>query len=117
MKNRQCNDKVALYEKKSVVIDIAHGLIDFLHLMMQVKSTKNEKSAKIQSVLSDDNLTISSMTTRMITAFVDYPSDWNITVSFTPLDKLIGTAGLLISCSMSTISDKEVAIKVMNTTD
>ena len=57
------------------------------------------------------------MTTKTITAFVDDPSDWNITCTVTPLAKLTETASLPISHSMSTNTAKKVAVRVTNTTE
>ena len=56
-------------------------------------------------------------TTKTNTAFVDHLSKWNTTGTVTPLEKLTETASLLISQSMSTISDKRVAVRVTNTTE
>ena len=57
----------------SVVIDRAHGLINFQHLTMQVKTASNEATTKSQPVLTDDILVIPPTTTKIITAFVDHP--------------------------------------------
>ena len=87
----------------SVVIDPTHGLIHFPHLTMQ-------------PVITDEALTIPPTTTKTITAFIDHPSKWNITVTVTPLEKFTETSSLLISHSMSTIIDKRIAVRVTNTT-
>ena len=59
----------------SVVIDTTHGLIYFLHLTMRAKKGAIETTAKPQPVLIQDNTTVPPMTTKMITAFVDHPSE------------------------------------------
>ena len=102
--------------KNSVVIDTTHDLIHFPHLTMQIKSTL-EMSAKPQAVLTDDVLTIPPSTTKIVTAFVDHPSEWNTTSTVTPLEKTTETASLLISHSMSTTIDTKVAMRVTNTTE
>ena len=102
--------------KNSVVIDTTHGLIQFPHLTMQVKST-SEMSAKPKVVLTDDARTIPPRTTTTVTAFNDHPSEWNTTGTVTPLKKFTETASLLISHSMSTIIDKKVAARGTNTTE
>ena len=56
----------------SVVIDSTHGLIDFPHLTMQVKSASSQASAKPQRVLIHGSITIPQMTMKTITAFVDH---------------------------------------------
>ena len=101
----------------SVVIDTTHGLIHFPHLTMQVKTASSETIAKPQPVITDEALTIPPTTTKTITAFIDYLSKWNTTGTVTPLEKFTETAGLLISHSLSTISDKRKAVKVNNTTE
>ena len=101
----------------SVVIDTTHGLIHFPHLTMQVKSASSQASAKPQLVLIHDSITITQMTTKTITAFVDHVSEWNTTGTVTPVEKFTEAASLIISHSMSTIIDKKIAVRVMNTTE
>ena len=101
----------------SVVIDMTHGLIRFPHLTIQVKTASNETSTKPQPVITDNSLTIPPTTTKTITTFVDHPSKWNTTGAVTPLEKFTETASSLISHSMSTISDKRIAVRVTNTTE
>ena len=55
----------------TVVIDTTHGLIQFPHLTMQVKSASSEATAKPQVVIIDYALTIPPRTSKTITAFVD----------------------------------------------
>ena len=80
----------------SVVLDTTHGLIQFPHLTMQIKTASSEMNTRPQSVISDDALTIPPTTTKTITAFVDHPSKWNTTGTVTPLQKFTETASLLI---------------------
>ena len=101
----------------SVVIDTTHGLIHFPHLTMEVKTASSEKTLKPQPVITDEALTIPPTTTKTIPAFIDYPSERNTTGIVTPLEKFTETASLLISHSMSTISDKRIAVRVTNTTE
>ena len=101
----------------SVVIDTTHGLINFPHLTMQVKTASSETTTKPQTVITDEALTIPSTTTKTITAFIDHPSKWNTTGTVTPLEQLTETASLLISHSMSKIIDKRIAVRVTNTTE
>ena len=101
----------------NVVIDTTHGLIHFPHLTMQVKSALSQTSAKTQTLLIHDSITISQMTTKTITAFVDHLSEDNTTGIVTPVEKFTETASPIISHSMSTINDKKIAIRVTNTTE
>ena len=101
----------------SLVIDTTHGLIRFQHLTRQVKTASSETTTKLQSVVTDDTLTIPPTTTKTITAFVDHPSKWNATGLVTPLEKFTETASLLISHSMSTVIDKRIAVRITNTTE
>ena len=101
----------------SVVIDTTHGLIHFPHLTMQVETASGERKTKPQPVITDAALTIPPTTTKTITAFIDYPSKWNTTATVTPLEKFTETANVLISPSMSTITDKRIAVRVTNTTE
>ena len=91
----------------SVVTDTTHGLKRFPHLTMQVKTASSKTTAKLQTVLTYDALTIPPRTTKTITAFVDHSSERNTTGTVTPLDKFTERASLLISHSMSTIIDKQ----------
>ena len=59
----------------SVVIDTTHGLIDFPHLTMQVKTASSEPSTKPQPVITDEALTIPPTMTEAITVFIDHPSN------------------------------------------
>ena len=101
----------------SVVIDTTHGLIQFHHLTMQVKTASSETTTKPQPVIMDEDLTIPPATTKTTTAFTDHPSKWNTTGTVTPLEQFTETAKLLISRSMSTIIDKRIAVRVTNTTE
>ena len=101
----------------SVVIDTTHGLIHFPHLTMQVKSASSQASAEPQLVLIHDSITIPQMTTKTITAFVDHSSQWNTTGTVTPVEKFTEAASLIISHSMPTIIDRQIAVRVTNTTE
>ena len=101
----------------SVLIDTTHGLIHFPHLTMQVKSASSQAIAKPQPVLIHDSITIPQMTTKTITAFVDYSLEWNTTGTVTPVEKFIKAASLIISPSMSTIIDRKIAVRVTNKTE
>ena len=101
----------------SVVIDTTHGLIHFPNLTMQVKSALSQTSAKPQAVLMHDSITIPQMITKTITALVDHLSEWNTTGTVTPVEKFTETAILIISHSMSTIIDRNIAVRVRNTTE
>ena len=57
------------------------------------------------------------MTTKVTTAFVDHPPEWNATATVTPVENFTETASLLISHSLSTIIDNKVAVRVTNTTE
>ena len=101
----------------SVVIDTTHSLIHFPHLTMQVKSAINQTSAKLQAALIHDSITIPPMTAKTITAFVDHVAEWNTTGTVTPVEKITETASLILSHSMSTIIDRNIAARVTNTTE
>ena len=101
----------------SVVIDTTHGLIHFPHLTMQVKSALTQTSVKPQAVLIHDSITIPQQTTKTITAFVDHVSEWNTIGTVTPGEKFTETASLIISHSMSTTTDRKIAVRVTNTTE
>ena len=94
----------------SVVIDTTHGLI-------QVKTASSETTTKPKSVIMDEALTIPPATTKTVTAFIDHASKWKTTGTVTPLEKFTETASLLISYSISTIMDKQIAVRVTNTTE
>ena len=100
--------------QNSVVIDTTHGLIHFPHLTMQVKSALTQTSAKPQVVLIHNSITIPQQTTKTITAFVDDVSEWNTTGTVTPMEKFTETASLIISHSLSTITDRKIAVRVTN---
>ena len=100
----------------SVVIDRTHGLIQFPHMTMQVRTASSETTTKQQPVITDDALTMPPTTTKTITAFVDHPSKRKTTGTVTPLEKFRETASLLISHSMSTKIDKRLAVRVTNKT-
>ena len=57
------------------------------------------------------------MTTKTITAFVDHLSEGNTIGTVTPVDKITETASLIKSHSMSTKIDREIAVRVTNTTE
>ena len=80
-----------------VVIDTTHGLIHFPHLTMQIKSASSGTSAKPQAVPINDSKMVPPMTTKTITAFFDYLSEWNTTGTVTPNQKFTETSSLIIS--------------------
>ena len=94
----------------SVVIDTTHGLINFPHLTSQVKSAASETKAKPQVHFIHGTLKIPPMTTKTITASVDHPSEWNTTGTVATVKNFAEPASRLISHSMSTIFDKEIAV-------
>ena len=100
-----------------VVIDTTHGLIHFPHLTMQVTNALSQTSAKPQTVLIHDSITIPQLTTKTITALANHVSEWNTTGTVTPLENFTGTASLIISHSMSKIIDRKIAVRVNNTTE
>ena len=99
----------------SVVIDTTHGLIHFPHLTMQAKNPAIEASAKPQPFLVKDNTTVSPMTTKTITGFVDHPWEWHTTGTVTPVGKITEAAKLLKSHSFSTIINKKTAVRIADT--
>ena len=101
----------------SVVIHTTQGLIQFPHLTMQAKNAAIETSAKPQPVLVQDHTTVPPMTTKTITAFVDYPSEWHTTGTVTPVGKITEAVSLLISYWISTLIDKKTAVSNTNTTE
>ena len=104
-------------KNNSVVIGTTRGLIYFQKLTMQVKKAPSETTTKPRLVVTDNALTIPPTTTKTITTFVDHPSKWNTLGTVTPLEKFMETASLLISLSMSTITEKRIAVRVPNTTE
>ena len=84
---------------------------------MRVKSTASETIAKLQAVFIHDSIAVSLMTTKTITAFVDDPSEWNTTGTVIPVGKVKKAASLLLSNSISTITDKNLAVRVTNKTE
>ena len=101
----------------SVVIDTTQGLIHFPHLTMQLKSAMSQTSAKAQAFFIRDSITIPQMTTKTLTVFVNHWSEWNTTGTLTLVEKFTEAASLIISHSMSTIIDREIAVRVTNTTE
>ena len=101
----------------SVVIDTAHGLINFPHFPMQFKTASSESNPKNQPVTTDDTLVIPLRTTKTVKDFVDHPSEWNTTGTVTPPEKFAETASLLISHSLSTNFDKRITVRVTKTTE
>ena len=101
----------------SVVIDNKHGFIHFPHLTMQVKSASSGTIAKHQVVLIHDSVTVPTMTTKPITAFVDHLWEWSTISTMTPVNKFTEATILIISHSISTIFDRKIAVRVTNTTE
>ena len=62
-------------------------------------------------------MTVPPISTKTITVFVDHPSEWNATDIVTPVGKFTEAASLLTSLSISTIIDKEIAVRVTNKTE
>ena len=58
-----------------LVIDTTHDIIHFQRLTMKFNTASSETTAKPQSVLSDDALTLPPRTTKTTKVFVDDPSE------------------------------------------
>ena len=101
----------------SVVFGTIQGLIHSPRLTMQIKKTSSQTSAKPQTTLIHDTITIPQMTTKTITVFVDHVSEWNTTSTVTPAEKCTEAAILIISHSVSTTIDRKIAVRVINTTE
>ena len=102
---------------KSVVIDTTYGLLHFPHLTLQAKFAAIETSAKPQPIFIQENITVPTMTTKAITAFVDHPSEWYKKGTVTTVGKITEAASLLKSTSILTILDKKTAVRITNTTE
>ena len=98
----------------SVILDIPHGLLHFPHLSMQAKTTDEVKTMKPQAVIIPEDITIPSMTTKTINAHTNFSSQFKTTGTITPVEQYTENATLLISHSMSTITENEVPIRVTN---
>ena len=72
-------------------------------------------NATPQVVLTHDNKTVPSMTTKIITAFVNHPAEENTTVTVTSVGKIREAAILLISHSLSAINHRKIKVRVHNT--
>ena len=103
-----------LMKHNSVVIDTTQRLIHVKHLTMQSKNAAIETSAKAETVLIHDSTTVPLKTTNTITAFVDLASKWNTTGTGTPV---INLRKQLISHSVSTIFDRNTAVRITITTE
>ena len=102
---------------KSVVIDTAHELIHFPHLTMYSRSVQSGISAKSEVVFFHDSITLPPVTSKTITEFVDYSSEWHTTGTATPVGEFTKAASLIKSCSILTIFDKKIAVTVTNKTE
>ena len=101
----------------SVILDIPHALLQFPHLSMQAKTADEGKTVKPQAVMTPEDKTIPPMTTKAINAHANYTSQFKTTGIITPIEQYTEGATLLISHSMSTVTNKEVPIRVTNTSE
>ena len=84
---------------------------------MQAKIASSVTNATPQVVLIHDNIARSPMTTETITSIIDHLLEWNATGTVTPVEKFTEAASLIISHSISTITDRKTAVRVTNTTE
>ena len=98
----------------SVVLDITHGILHFPHLSMQVKSVDEPKSVRPQAVIIPEDITIPAMVTRNIKAYTNFNSHFRTTGIITPIDQYTENATLLVSHSMSAMTNGEIPIRVTN---
>ena len=82
--------------QNSVVIDTPHSLIHFSNLTMQINSANSEIKAKLQLVLTNDNLMIPLMTTKTMNASFNYLSECKTRCTVTSLKRFTETTNLLI---------------------
>ena len=98
--------------QNSVLIDTTHGLIHFPNLTMQVKIALNEMSFQPQAVFINDSITVPPMTAKTIIALVYHLLDWKTTGIVNPVQKFTKAASLIISHSISTNIEGNIAVKV-----
>ena len=98
----------------SVVLDITHGILHFPHLSMQVKSVDEQRIVKPQAVIIPEDITIPAMVTKNGNAHANFISQFRTTGIVTPLEQFTENATLLVSHSMSAITNKEIPIRVTN---
>ena len=91
--------------------------LQFPYLTIRAKNAAIKTSAKPQTVFIQDNTAVPPMTTKIITAFLDHPSERHTTGTVTPVGKFTEAAGLLISFSILTISNQKTALRITNTTE
>ena len=84
---------------------------------MQAKTTDEGKTVKPQAVMIPEDITIPPMTTKTINAHANHISQFKTTGIITPVEQYTEKAVLLISHSMSTVTNKEVPIRVTNTSE
>ena len=82
---------------------------------MKVKNASSRTKTKPQVVLIHDSIKLPPMTTKTVTAFVDYLSEWNTTCTVTPVEKFTEAANLMMSHSISTIIDRKIALRFTST--
>ena len=100
-----------------MVFETTQGLLNFPHLTIQLKLPQIEQLPCPNLFSLMMALRIPPKTTKTITTFVDHSAEWNTTGTVTPLENFTETASPLISCSILTIIDKRVAVRVTNTTE
>ena len=79
----------------SIVNITRHSFFQFSPLILQLKSANIHINAKRQTVLTDDDMTILSMTPNSTKAFIDHLSEWNTECTETLLVNFIETGSLL----------------------
>ena len=84
---------------------------------MQAKTTDEGKTVKAQAVMIPEDITIPPMTTKTINAHANHISQFKTTGIITPVEQYTEKTTLLISHSMSTVTNKEVPIRVTNTSE
>ena len=98
--------RVHFMKNNNLVFDTTHGLIFFPYKTKLLKTTANKISAKPHPVPTVDSPIIPPMRTKIITAFVDNPSNWNTTKIVKSMDKFAKTASLIVQNWMWTKIDK-----------
>ena len=79
---------------------------------MQAKTADEGKMTKPQAVMIPEEITIQPIKTKTIKDYANHISPFKTTGIITPVEQYSETAPLLISRSMSTITDKDVPIRV-----
>ena len=110
---------LAFLRKHAAILDTAQGTIDFTKIQITMALTDEMQKCNPKPIMIETEFkhTIPAHATRIIYASIPVSTEHPITGTIQPLPQFDECSKLMVAPAITTARDKNVAIKITNTTD